>query len=332
MSLDEWLKATESSPPCGPDLEYDPEFLKLMQQATAKPEQQYGDTVIPAEEPDWRKVLELSSTLLARSKDLRVAALLARALTQVRGIPGLALALEFTRRLLEQHWQDVHPRLDVDGEDDPFPRANAVAALSDRAALLRDARASALMTPTGAQPITVRAAEMLLKGEAATAEGFTQAQLKEMARDATAANHAEIQALPLAAEHAEAINAIMVERLGPSDAPDLSALLELLSTACRLTARADAASPAATAEGAPVAGEAAATFDGSFRTRQDAIRALEAVCEYLQRAEPSNPAPLFIRRAQRLIGSNFLDIMNDVAPDSLQHIELLTGARHESKG
>ncbi|WP_224052300.1 type VI secretion system ImpA family N-terminal domain-containing protein, partial [Burkholderia cepacia] len=45
--------------PCGANLEYDAEFLQLQERATPRAEQQYGDTVIPAEAPDWRAVERL---------------------------------------------------------------------------------------------------------------------------------------------------------------------------------------------------------------------------------------------------------------------------------
>jgi type VI secretion system protein ImpA len=79
---------------------------------------------------------------------------------------------------------------------------------------------------------------------------------------------------------------------------------------------------------AAVAGEGI----GALRTRQDALRVLDAVCEFLSRSEPSNPAPLLIRRAQRLIGSDFLDIMRDMAPESLAHIEAITGIKGTAQG
>ena len=44
--------------PCGPDLEYDPEFQSLEQAGAGTPERQYGDKVFPAEPPDWPTVLE----------------------------------------------------------------------------------------------------------------------------------------------------------------------------------------------------------------------------------------------------------------------------------
>ena len=50
------LEAVSEDLPGGPNLEFDPDFGALERAAQGKPEQQYGDTIIPAEEPDWKDV------------------------------------------------------------------------------------------------------------------------------------------------------------------------------------------------------------------------------------------------------------------------------------
>ena len=83
-------------------------------------------------------------------------------------------------------------------------------------------------------------------------------------------------------------------------------------------APADAAADAARGGVAPSA-------PGTINSREDAIRALERVCEWIERNEPSNPAPLLIRRSQRLMTKNFIDIIRDLVPDGLNQIEKLAG-------
>jgi type VI secretion system protein ImpA len=53
--------------------------------------------------------------------------------------------------------------------------------------------------------------------------------------------------------------------------------------------------------------------------------ALEDACLYLEQAEPSHPAPLLIRRAQRLMRMNFYDIVRDMAPAALPQVDVLAG-------
>ena len=55
MTVEEWLRDTSVEPPCGPNLEYDDRFMALVSSASGKPEQQYGNTIIPAEDPDWEE-------------------------------------------------------------------------------------------------------------------------------------------------------------------------------------------------------------------------------------------------------------------------------------
>jgi hypothetical protein len=43
----------------------------------------------------------------------------------------------------------------------------------------------------------------------------------------------------------------------------------------------------------------------SVESRDDAIKALQMICAYLERSEPTNPAQLLLRRAERLIDKSF---------------------------
>jgi type VI secretion system protein ImpA len=330
MTVEEWLRDTSVEPPCGPNLEYDDRFMALASSAVGKPEQQYGDTVIPPEDPDWETIIEQSTQLLARSKDLRTTVLLTRGLTRVQGLAGLTQGLEVSRGLLERHWEDVHPRLIYDGDAAPYFRSNALAALADNDGLIRDIRAATLFN-TRAGPVTVRSAEATLKREATSSNAMTEAQLHQAAQAGAKADGAPILSIAIALDHCNAISALTSERMGGEDAPDLAPLIGVLQTIQRLLpvpGKDDSLSGTAPDASATNTPEGAVTgIGGELRNRQDAVRVLDSVCRFLEHNEPSNPAPLFIRRAQRLIGSGFLDIMRDMAPDSLGQIELITGQR-----
>ena len=60
-------------------------------------------------------------------------------------------------------------------------------------------------------------------------------------------------------------------------------------------------------------------------SREEAIRAIDLVCEYLERAEPTNPAPLFLRRGRQLINHDFLQLMKVLAPDALSEVARVVG-------
>jgi type VI secretion system protein ImpA len=86
-----------------------------------------------------------------------------------------------------------------------------------------------------------------------------------------------------------------------------------------------AAGPAAGSAAGGATGGAVAGAGAEIRSREDAVRELDRVCMYLERHEPANPAPLLIRRAQRLVQMNFLDILRDLAPEGMSSIEKIAG-------
>ena len=96
------LEAISAEQPAGPDLEYDPDFLALVEAASGSPERRMGDSVVPAQEPDWRRILKLGTGLLRRSKDLRAAVPITRALLQVHGLSGLDEGLGLVRGLVNR--------------------------------------------------------------------------------------------------------------------------------------------------------------------------------------------------------------------------------------
>jgi type VI secretion system protein ImpA len=69
-----------------------------------------------------------------------------------------------------------------------------------------------------------------------------------------------------------------------------------------------------------------------IRSRQDVARMLDQICAYFEKNEPSNPAPLLLRRAQRLSTMNFFDIVRDIAPDALGAVETVAGSRPNQLG
>ena len=66
---------------------------------------------------------------------------------------------------------------------------------------------------------------------------------------------------------------------------------------------------------------------GPVKSRQDAIRALDAVAEFFRRTEPSSPIPLFLERAKRLVSKDFLEVLADIAPDAVAQARAAGGLK-----
>ena len=66
---------------------------------------------------------------------------------------------------------------------------------------------------------------------------------------------------------------------------------------------------------------------GVVKSRQDAIRALDAVADFFRRTEPSSPIPLFLARAKRLVSKDFLEVLADIAPDAVAQARAAGGLK-----
>lgn len=332
--FDRFLSPIEGESPCGPDLEYDNDFLALTQAVAGKAEQQFGDTVIPAVDPDWRAVDGQCQALLARTKDLRVVAQLTLAQTHLHGIGAFAAGLKLTLNLCEQFWDSVHPRIESDGDSDPYLRMNAIAAFSGsefsgEGPLVQALRKASLLK----QPIALTFRDAELAFNKAADATYSLEQITSVLTDALAAGNPELAAVTDAHASYRALRALLDERVEVAEAPDMDLLDSALKSVSqgfdrlRSTAESEDDSQAAVvSEDGSVAVVRGPGGTGNVQNREDARRALDRVCEYLERNEPSNPASLFARRAQRLLSMPFLDIMRELSPDSMSHLEMLTGA------
>src|SRR5262245_5168011 len=120
LDVDRLLEPVSDDSPCGPNLEYDDTYAAFERAARGKAEQQVGESIKPAEPPDWHEVCRLGDELLQRTKDLRVVCQLARGILETKGLAGVADCLALLRGYIERHWPPVHPQLEPrDGEDPP---------------------------------------------------------------------------------------------------------------------------------------------------------------------------------------------------------------------
>lgn len=330
--------------PCGPDLEYDPEFQTLEREATPKAERAVGDSVKAAEEPDWDKVAALGESLFGRSRDLRVAMCLTSAWTRQQGLAGWADGLALIHGLLENLWDNVHPQLDAEDDNDPTARVNAVMPLTDMQSALGLFRSTPFVQSPRLGRFSLRdlrIAEGSLK-VAATDDGTSLPSLTDIEaccldcpeeQLATAA-----EAVASAMAHARAIDTLFTDRIGtagPDFKPLLGEVYELKKFLDAQTAKRMPAADAAAAEDAdaPSAGDAGsgnrAAASRGIESPQDVIRRLDEICDYYARREPSSPIPHLLRRAQRLVGLNFIDLMKELAPGGLSEFQVISGTGDE---
>jgi type VI secretion system protein ImpA len=345
LPLDKLLAPLSPDKPCGEDLSYDPQYYELEQLAAGKPEQQVGDTIVPAEDPNWKEVLKLGTELLGRSKDLRIAMHVANAAARMSGVEGVRDGLALLRGLVEHHWATVHPQLDPEDNNDPALRLNVLSALAHPESYLKHLRAvplansalvgrfglrdieiasGAVPPPTSVDPNTPLPDSKLIEG------AFAEMSLEALTGAA--------RALEAAGEHAKALDGFLTTTLGAAGALNLADLHKCLAT-CRthvasaLARRQGDAAPVSEGDAAP-AGPAGATaaggsavggVPGEIRSKADVLKIIDRICEFYERNEPSSPVPLLLKRVKRLVNKNFLEIIKDLNPSALSSIEALAG-------
>ena len=324
--VDTWLQPLADSP-CGEDLEYDDEFREMEKAAAGREPSQFELNGVP---PDWRAVLNHAQALFERTRDLRVAIYWTRARLRTEGASTLREGLRLVGGLLERYWEELHPRLD---DGDAYARINALNDLSSPGGLLGDLRESFVVNDRAIGELRGRDVEVALgsmeprSGESPPGRG----QIEELLR-AAAKTHPKLRDFPAAAIGGiDALQQLMRDRVGYAAAPEFKSLRTALSGLSDLMPGEQGSSEGASSDGREDSGGDAGSrgskgiLTGAIGSRVDALRAIDLVCEYLERTEPTNPAQLLLRRARRLVNKNFVELVRELAPESLGEVARVMG-------
>lgn len=351
IDVDSLLVSLGDEAPCGEDLEYDLSFTELEIAAQPKEEQQVGDKVLEGAEPEWSEVKEKALAVLKESKDLRAAVYLADAELHLGGFPAFAAVLEYIHRVLSEYWDHVHPQLDADDENDPTMRVNAVVGLADPETVLRSVRRTPMTESRGFGRMSLRHIEVA-NGESVTPSDMDDppdsAQVAAAFQDTDEETRQEIfDALKKSLDTTQAISSLFDEKLSAGYGPDLSPLSDTLKKIVAACAPYGASGGAAEAGAGGEPGAAAVGGGGGggaigpgpsggfgvggINNPNDVRNAIDRICEYYDRVEPSSPVPLLLKRARRLVAADFLTIMKDMASEGMDQVRNLGGIVEEEE-
>ncbi|MCD5995968.1 type VI secretion system protein TssA [Pseudomonas sp. CDFA 602] len=332
------LAAVSSHLPCGEDLEYDSDFLQLERDAQGKPERVMGDSVQPAEPPQWRAIEQSSTALLQRSKDLRITHFLLQSALALDGFAGVSNVLTLIGELLKQYWADLYPQLDADDDNDPTVRVNALAGLAcdTNVRLLRE---SVLVRSRAFGTISLRAALNATGLQSFADETLSSEALSGALRDSDPEQlNATRLALSESRQAAEFIERFVSDQVGSAQGVDLSALKQPLKQALQILGEQPSADgdepPSATLpldtddSAAPTSrapAPMAVTASQDIASRDDVLRSLDRILTYYARHEPSSPLPVLLNRAKNLVHADFEAIVRNLIPDGMSQFENLRG-------
>ena len=343
IEVRELLNPISADNPCGEDIAYDPKFLALDALIAGKPETQFS----AAEEPDWRAIRDACLELFDRSKNLRVAVTLCLALVNIEGASGLRSGLTLLMGLLERYWPDFYPRLDPEENNDPLERINILSSLStplgtfgDPLRFLQRLR----QMPLANSPQIGRLSLANIAGDKSSLHGgdgtspLSAVQIQAAFRDTSLEELVETgQAISDSLTLAKSIDSFLTDTVGASRAPDMSGLLALLMELSKYLApylpKTFTSEPIEMQAGtSSEASDAQPSGSGVIRSRQDVVYALDRICQYYSRYEPSSPLPFLLRRAQRLVEMNFLQIIDELTPEARTHLQPIIGVNTAGEG
>lgn len=341
--IESYVSPINANDVAGTNIEYDTDFQNLLILVQDKPEQQFGDLIIEASQIDWDKVYSISSDLLInKSKDLLVMSYLTQSSTVIYGLVGFAQGLTIIAQNLEKYWVDIYPRLeDEEGEFDPDFRVNALSLFFSYDGIIKDLRNAFLIKNGLTQAsYTIKDIEGILDNRTDSADKYPGG-IDRLSIDLQIA--LDNQAPELMAVKTAIVQLNTIKQLFEEQLPDVSLKFDHIE---QLLAKIDRAigQSVATVETAPVTTNQAngtpvtpqpvqAMSLSSFQinSRQDVELLLEKIYVYFEKHEPSHPAPLFIRRIQRLMNLNFYEIMRDINPESLDRLDVLVGQPLDSQ-
>lgn len=350
VDIDRLLAQIEPENPSGEkNLEYDPAFIKLEEKIKGTPEVEIGGKIVQeAKDPNWHEIQEDAAELLIRTHDLRVAVTLTRALLHTEGLIGLNVGLNLLHRLIERFWDTLYPRIPNDDNHNPTQRINILMTLCDREAMIGPLlEATLCISPTmgrctlrDIQKATGKRAVSDKNDKPASALDAIEAVFKDCDVNALRADREAVGECLL---RLSSLENLLNEKLGSGCGLHFDDLCQVLNKMDNVLDRqlAKHASSTHSASGkkierqlssgtrktplAPTASSPRVNPMDTINSRQDVARILDQICFYYEKNEPASPVPILLKRAARLVEKNFLEIIQDVAPESVAQIQKLIG-------
>lgn len=344
LQLPDWLMPLPETDPCGPNPEYDTEYAVLISSVIPKGDAQYGDFIGTTESPNWAEVERDCRRLLLRSRDISLVILFLRCRTRQAQAEGLREGLLLLVALLERYPEQLHPRLNIDGEFDPAVRANALAALTDPEGLLADIR-EIVISKNSAMRLQVKdveRAQAVPRGRDALPLQAVDQQLTDLRRQ----QNINLAALSEAGDLVEKMHNLMMDDLGDV-VPDLSSLKMLMTffnvrhaKAATTTlkksensqddpvvkatpplpvssAKSSMMEPAMSDTQAIPAQSGHQTSDPQAE-RQAALLLIQQSRSWFELHEPSSPVVILLCQAEKMVGKRYMELANIIPTELLQ--------------
>jgi type VI secretion system protein ImpA len=310
MDVEELLAPVSEESPTGADLSYEASRQEI-EQFFERGDGEDGDAV------DWRDAVQKILAENKQTKDVWLAVYLMRAGANLGDLDAVVSGAQMLAGLLERYWDSVHPSIEEYGF---LGRKGPCESLTTIPQFLRPLRRIRIIEHPRLGTFTGEDLERFAReGDGAEGFGMFKAASQEASQEEL---QAKVDSLDHLREAIRRIDAALMENAGDDGGtnfqPTYEAIEELRQAIIPLAGiesqspeapETEAAANSAPAEGPKIAGR--------VDSREDVIRALEAIAEYYSRREPGSPIPVALRRIGKWVNMDFMAVLADIAPNSV---------------
>lgn len=327
--LQDFLAPVADDAPCGKDLDSsgDEEYMRIER-----------DIEQTEDSREWKKLKKDILKALTTTKDFRLLSRFSRTLLQTEDSPikGLVDGLYLTKEYIDKYWDCVYPPEDKEDPDEKFAdRVNAVAEFGSWSSVVLPLRKKRpLLSFNGMEPYFLEDLVAFQNGDVVADKQppkdiFDALSSKEKKQVDIALEH-----FILAQDIANSIKELLLSKTEIAfidfDTYLLPNLQEGISALSELSPNAEKPSPSnennqTTDTSTSNNTSPSLKSSGSVQSREDVIKLLDMICGYYETNEPSSPIPLLLKRARGIVHKDFLEVLEELVPDSVSMTEPVFG-------
>ena len=304
--------------PAGPDLAYDDGRVAIEEAFATSAEGQRADDV------NWPQTIERIRAQAVVTRDLWLAIYLARAGANSGKLDVVVDGTTLLAVLVEELWDTVHPQLDEVGF---LGRKSACDNLAHNAEFVQPLKRVVLIAHSRLGSYSAADLERFeQQGDAAEGYGMFRAAIEQIEAEEIDATIVRLDRIRDALRRTDAV---LMAHAGSDTGTDFTLTYQALAnirTSLARYSQTASAEKADAGEDAAERGTLAETADqggasgfkgGRIETRDDVVRAIDAVADYYRRREPGSAVPVALRRARDWVPMTFMQVLEDIAPASL---------------
>lgn len=332
--VDELMAPVAEDNVAGPDLSYD----EVRQQIESAFEAARLADIGEGETPDWPAVIRQIEEQSAQTKDAWLAVYLARAGARAQRLDKVATGIAYLAGMFETYWFEMHPSL----EDYGFQgRKGPCESLVSIGEFIGPLRRVVLVEHPRLGSFTCDDIERFAEeGESAENYGMFRAAIADLEADEVTAILDRLQEIR---DSIARVDAVLTDKADGDTGTNFAATYQTLDSVRRAFAQLtgvgdsgdseDSSGDSASGEAVSGSSESGGGYKGGrIQSRSDVIKALDAIIDYYDREEPGSPIPVVLGRAKKWVDKDFLSILADIAPSSVDDARRVLSTSEESSG